>query len=202
MKEWAVGPHSLGTAYWTKGINYLGLFNPVFVKPPPLNLKKVSALNQHHSEIKHIFLSIISQSIIHNDIKGDNILMSGVPPGDGQPNFELNDHYLTFSVILVQPESPCTRSDYRSRVGYKADIWNFGCLVYKFARGYKLFDPHWDNEKSGMNPTQAHLYLKIVGLCGDSPPEFLDNGRKSKFYFDDQGCRQYLITLRLPRYAT
>jgi serine/threonine-protein kinase SRPK3 len=49
----------------------------------------------------------------------------------------------------------------------KADIWNFGCLVsfyfilklylmnsvqiYEFARGSKLFDPHWDNEKSGMN---------------------------------------------------
>jgi serine/threonine-protein kinase SRPK3 len=85
----------------------------------------------------------------------------------------------------------------------KADIWNLGCLVssrfakigltnsistqiYEFARGSKLFDPYWDNEKSGMNPAQTHL-SQIVGLCGDFPPEFLDRGAKAKLYFNDQG---------------
>lgn len=52
--------------------------------------------------------------------------------------------------------------------------------------GSKLFDPHWDNEKSGMNPPQTHL-AQITGLLGNFASEFLDRGTKSKRYFDDQG---------------
>ena len=70
--------------------------------------------------------------------------------------------------------------------------------MYEFARGFKLFDPHWDSEKSGMNPPQTHL-SQITGLCGDFPPEFLDRGKKSKRYFDDQGQP---VTLSDPSYSS
>ncbi|KDR82232.1 hypothetical protein GALMADRAFT_135591 [Galerina marginata CBS 339.88] len=149
------------------------------------------------------------------DIKGDNILMTGAPPEEGP--LELDDDYLmssTFKISdfgaanimsnrfaeVIQPES--LRSPeviIGAEWDTKTDIWNFGCLVYEFARGSKLFDPYWDNEKSGMNPTQTHL-SQIVGLCGDFPPELLERGRKSKPYFDLQGsllksAGRYSITL-------
>ncbi|KAF8799940.1 kinase-like protein [Phlegmacium glaucopus] len=155
--------------------------------------------------------------IIHTDIKGDNILMSGAPPEEGQLNFELNDSYLmstTFKLSdlgaanlmlnrfaeIIQPESlRAPEVIIGAEWDTKADIWNFGCLVYEFARGSKLFDPHWDNENSGMNPPQTHL-SQIAGLCGDFPPEFLDRCTKSKLYFDGQGsllqgAGRYSITL-------
>ncbi|KJA15913.1 hypothetical protein HYPSUDRAFT_91667 [Hypholoma sublateritium FD-334 SS-4] len=155
--------------------------------------------------------------IIHTDIKGDNILMTGPPPEEGQLNIEVDDDYLmstTFKLSdfgaanfmsnrfaeVIQPES--LRSPeviIGAEWDTKADIWNFGCLVYEFARGSKLFDPHWANEKNKMNPTQTHL-SQIAGLCGEFPSEFLDRGKKSKIYFDDQGfllkgAGQYSITL-------
>ncbi|KDR82262.1 hypothetical protein GALMADRAFT_90824 [Galerina marginata CBS 339.88] len=153
--------------------------------------------------------------IVHTDIKGDNILMTGAPPEEGP--LELDNNYLMSTAFklsdfgaankmsnrfaeVIQPES--LRSPeviIGAEWDTKTDIWNFGCLVYEFFRGSKLFDPLWDIEKSGMNPTQTHL-SQIAGLCGHFPPEFLARGRKSKLYVDHQGsllkgAGRYSITL-------
>ncbi|TDL23733.1 kinase-like protein [Rickenella mellea] len=170
---------------------------------------------------KHVLLALQylheECDIIHTDIKGDNILMTGTPPEEGQLEIELKDSYLkstTFKLSdfgaanamanrfaeVIQPES--LRSPeviIGAEWDTKADIWNFGCLIYEFARGAKLFEPHWDNENSGMNPTQT-LLSQITGLCGDFSPEFINRGRKSKLYFNDQGsllrgAGKYTITL-------
>ncbi|EGN94656.1 hypothetical protein SERLA73DRAFT_77409 [Serpula lacrymans var. lacrymans S7.3] len=79
-----------------------------------------------------------------------------------------------------------------------ADIWNFGCLMYEFARGAKLFDPSWDCEVSGMNSAQTHL-AQMVGLLGEIPSTLLEKGKRSELYFDAQGrllrSGAYFITL-------
>ncbi|KNZ77031.1 Serine/threonine-protein kinase SRPK3 [Termitomyces sp. J132] len=148
--------------------------------------------------------------IIHTDIKGDNILIAGVPPEEEQDDIQLSTDSLMSTSFklsdfgaanmmsnrfaeLIQPvslRSPevLIGADWDT----KTDIWNLGCIIYEFARGSKLSDPFWDNEGSGLNPPQTHL-AQIVGLCGNFPLELLKRGKKSGQYFDDQD--QYSISL-------
>ncbi|KAF9471817.1 kinase-like protein [Pholiota conissans] len=155
--------------------------------------------------------------IIHTDLKGDNILLSGSPLEKEQLDIAVNDDYLmskTFKLSdfgaanmmsnrfaqVIQPEilrSPevIIGADWDT----KTDIWNLGCIIYEFARGSKLFDPYWDTDNSGMSPTETHL-SQMAGLCGEFPPEFLASCRKSNTYFDDQGsllrgAGRYSVTL-------
>ncbi|KAF9041465.1 kinase-like protein [Panaeolus papilionaceus] len=156
-------------------------------------------------------------SIIHTDIKGDNILLTGEPLKEGQLEVQLDDEYMMSTVFklsdfgaanmltnriaqLIQPES--LRSPeviIGAEWDTKADIWNLGCLLYEFARGAKLFDPHWNTETSGLSPTQTHL-SQMTGLLGNFPLQLLQKGSKSDSYFNEQGAllqgaNTYSITL-------
>ncbi|PPQ86170.1 hypothetical protein CVT24_002445 [Panaeolus cyanescens] len=155
--------------------------------------------------------------IVHTDIRGDNILISGDPVEEGQVEIKVKYDDLMSSIFklsdfgaanmmanrfarMIQPGA--LRSP-EVIIGApwdtKADIWNLGCLIYEFARGTKLFDPHWERETSGLSPTQTHL-SQIIGLRGDFPSSLLKTGSRTNLYFDDQGVllqggNRYQITL-------
>ncbi|KAF8903653.1 kinase-like protein [Gymnopilus junonius] len=188
------------------GLSVLDVYH-VLRGPMPLPLLKrvskhlLSALSYLHDEC----------GIIHTDIKGDNILMTGKPLEEGQADLELDEEYLMSTEFklsdfgaankmsnrfaqMIQPESlRAPEVIIGAEWDTKADIWNLGCIIYEFARGTKLFDPHWDNENSGMNPPQMHL-SQIEGLCGAFPTDFLRRGKKSELYFDDQGQHHLLYS--------
>lgn len=155
--------------------------------------------------------------VIHTDIKGDNILMTGAPPELGQATIQLSMDDLMSSTFKLTDFGAANRMENRfaqliqpqalrspeviigAEWDTKTDIWNFGCLLYEFARGAQLFDPFWKNEESGMNPPQTHL-AQMTGLFGDFPFEFMKKGTKSKRYFDDKGhlllgAGRYTVTL-------
>ncbi|KAF5321252.1 hypothetical protein D9619_001150 [Psilocybe cf. subviscida] len=157
--------------------------------------------------------------IVHTDIKDDNILVGGMPLASDNEEpavvteadlmsatFKLSDFGAANTMRnrfaqMIQPESlRAPEVIVGAEWDTKADIWNLGCLIYEFARGTKLFDPHWDNAQSGMSPSQTHL-AQISGLCGDFPSAMLSEGSRTQQYFDEQGAlRQgagrYHITLR------
>ncbi|KAJ7484747.1 kinase-like protein [Mycena latifolia] len=142
--------------------------------------------------------------VVHTDIKGDNILMTGVGFAEGQStvNLDITDLFsVTYKLTdfgsankmsrrwaaAIQPvalRSPEVLID--APWDTKADVWNFGCLVYEFARGAVLFDPSWQNEQTGMDRTQTHL-SQMASLLGDFPKSFLARGSKTKDYFDETG---------------
>ncbi|KAI0073218.1 kinase-like protein [Panus rudis PR-1116 ss-1] len=154
--------------------------------------------------------------VIHTDIKADNIMMTGTGFPAEQSTMELeiaelfsNRYKLTdFGsantmsrqwAAVIQPlalRSPEVLID--APWDTKVDIWNFGCLMYEFARGAALFDPTWQNNETGMDTTQTHL-AQIAGLLGEFPVEFLKQGKKTPDYFDTNGkllCPgKYNITL-------
>ncbi|KIP03327.1 hypothetical protein PHLGIDRAFT_111026, partial [Phlebiopsis gigantea 11061_1 CR5-6] len=140
--------------------------------------------------------------LVHTDIKGDNIFMRGAPPpphplaqkfeeeelmtasfklGDfGTANRLSNRH-----ASLIQPEAlraPEVILD--AEWDTRADIWNLGALIYEFARGKTLFDPHKDLEKTGLSPEQTHI-SQMVALLGDFPNSLLHKGRNVHLYFDE-----------------
>ncbi|KAJ3496429.1 hypothetical protein NLJ89_g10488 [Agrocybe chaxingu] len=142
--------------------------------------------------------------LIHTDIKGDNILMSGAPSEIEQTSIQLTIPELasaTFKLAdfgeatcvsdhfakLIQPEA--LRSPeviIKAPWDTKTDIWNFGALMYQFARGAQLFDPYWDTQRTGMSRSQTHI-AQIVGLLGQFPRELVDKGENSSRYFDRDG---------------
>ncbi|KAJ7512691.1 kinase-like protein [Mycena galericulata] len=156
--------------------------------------------------------------VIHTDIKGDNILMTGVGFEEGHPKVELDINHLFATTYKLTDFGSANKLERRWAAmiqpialrspevligapwDTKADIWNFGCLMCEFALGTQLFDPSWQNEETGMNPTQTHL-AQMVGLMGTSsfPQSFLAKGKKTKEYFDESGCLRrpgaYGITL-------
>ncbi|KZT64847.1 kinase-like protein [Daedalea quercina L-15889] len=140
--------------------------------------------------------------IIHTDIKGDNIMMTGIGFEEGQTakDIEILDLFNTVYKLtdfgaantasrqwagLIQPVA--LRSP-EVLIGApwdtKADIWNFGCLMYEFARGAVLFDPAWNNEETGMDFVETHL-AQMVAVFGPFPQSFLVKGRKARDYFDE-----------------
>ncbi|KAF8808463.1 kinase-like protein [Phlegmacium glaucopus] len=155
--------------------------------------------------------------VIHTDIKGDNILMTGAPPEPGQATIQLSMDDLMSSTFKLTDFGAANRMENRFAqviqpralrapeviIGAdwdtKADIWNFGCLLYEFARGAPLFDPFWKNEESEMKPAETHL-AQITGLFGQFPFEFMRKGTESKRYFDGKGhllkgAGRYTMTL-------
>ncbi|KAJ7076498.1 kinase-like protein [Mycena belliarum] len=142
--------------------------------------------------------------VIHTDIKGDNILMTGAGFAEGQSSVDLDITDLfsaTYKLTDFGSANRITRQwaadiqpvALRSPevlIGApwdtKTDVWNFGCLIYEFARGAVLFDPSWQNEETGMDYTQTHL-SQMAGLLGDFPKSFLAKGEKTKVYFDESG---------------
>ncbi|EPS94311.1 hypothetical protein FOMPIDRAFT_1134622 [Fomitopsis schrenkii] len=157
--------------------------------------------------------------IIHTDIKGDNIMLTGQGFEEGQTErdieiwdlfnttYKLTDFGSANTITrqwagLIQPialRSPEVLID--APWDTKTDIWNFGCLMYEFARGAVLFDPSWKNEETSMDFVETHL-AQIVSVFGPFPPSFIAEGRKAREYFDETGtfCRlrkpgDYNITL-------
>ncbi|KIY65401.1 kinase-like protein [Cylindrobasidium torrendii FP15055 ss-10] len=156
---------------------------------------------------RHILLGLQYMhecGIVHTDIKGDNIMLTGAGFGDGQTKMDLpidalfqTDYKLTDfgSANRVTKQwaaviQPLALRSPEVLIGApwdtKTDIWNFGCMMHEFASGSALFDPTWDNEGSGLDHTQTHL-AQIVGLLGDFPKAFRDQGTKSSKYFNTQG---------------
>ncbi|KAJ6470067.1 kinase-like protein [Mycena vitilis] len=156
---------------------------------------------------KHILFAlqyIHECDVIHTDIKGDNILMTGLEFAEGQSSIDIEPEDLlraTYKLTdfgsankmsrqwaaVIQPVA--LRSP-EVLIGApwdtNTDIWNFGCLMFEFARGAVLFDPSWQNEESGMDHTQTHL-AQMVGLLGEFPKGLIAKGQKSQDYFDDSG---------------
>ncbi|EMD36241.1 hypothetical protein CERSUDRAFT_115202 [Gelatoporia subvermispora B] len=170
---------------------------------------------------KHLLLALQYMhdecNIVHTDIKGDNIFMTGAPPPVAPIAVQLSQSELMLATFklgdmgsankmsnryaaLIQPEA--LRSPeviIGAEWDTKADIWNFGCLMYEFARGAKLFDPGWNVDQSGMSRSQTHL-AQVVGLLGEFPQSLIQSGKYAKRYFSDeghllQGAGQYGITL-------
>ncbi|OCH92620.1 kinase-like protein [Obba rivulosa] len=167
---------------------------------------------------KHLLLAL---QYMHDDCNivhtGDNIFMTGAPPpvapaairlersdlmlarfklGDMGSSNKMSNRY----AALIQPEA--LRSPeviIGAEWDTKADIWNFGCLMYEFARGARLFDPGWNVDQTGMSRSQTHL-AQTVGLLGEFPGSLIQKGKHAKRYFNDeghllQGAGQYGITL-------
>ncbi|KAL0954424.1 hypothetical protein HGRIS_003410 [Hohenbuehelia grisea] len=142
--------------------------------------------------------------IIHTDLKGDNIMMTcassqssaSILPVTAEDlltqSFKLSDfgsaNYMSNRAApLIQPAAlRCPEVIVGAEWTSKADIWNFGCLMYEFSRGAVLFDPFWQNEKSGMNAPQTHL-AQIIGLAGEFPLHMITEGEFASRYFDAQG---------------
>ncbi|KAJ7666227.1 kinase-like protein [Mycena polygramma] len=144
--------------------------------------------------------------VIHTDIKGDNILMTGLEFAEAQSSINVEPEDLlraTYKLTdfgsankmsrqwaaVIQPvalRSPEVLID--APWDTKTDIWNFGCLMYEFAREQRDRDDH----------TQTHL-AQMVGLLGEFPEAFIAQGKKSRDYFDDSGhlirAGSYGITL-------
>ncbi|KAH9917295.1 kinase-like protein [Fomitopsis serialis] len=142
--------------------------------------------------------------VIHTDIKGDNILLTGIGFAEDQTtkDIEIMDLF-SITYKLTDFGSANTTSRQWAAViqplalrspevligapwDTKTDIWNFGCLMYEFARGAILFDPAWQNEETGMDHTQTHL-SQMVGLLGPFPQSFVAKGVAAKQYFDESG---------------
>ncbi|KAJ7686685.1 kinase-like domain-containing protein [Mycena rosella] len=153
---------------------------------------------------KHVLLGlqyVHAAGVIHT---GDNILMTGVGFAEGQSTvnvdvgdlisatYKLSDFGSANKMsrrwaAMIQPvalRSPEVLID--APWDTKTDIWNFGCLMYEFARGAVLFNPTWQNEQTGMDRTQTHL-AQMSGLLGEFPDSFLAKGEKTKDYFDESG---------------
>ena len=67
--------------------------------------------------------------------------------------------------------------------------------MYELARGDHLFDPFWNNAKSGMTPGETHV-AQMAGLLGDFPANLIEGGERSGQYFDDKGRRITLPTMQ------
>ncbi|KAI0073440.1 kinase-like protein [Panus rudis PR-1116 ss-1] len=154
--------------------------------------------------------------VIHTDIKADNIMMTGTgfPAEQSVVDLEIGKLFRESYKLtdfgsanttsrqwaaVIQPlalRSPEVLID--APWDTKTDIWNFGCLMYEFARGAVLFDPTWQNKETGMDPTQTHL-AQIVGLLGKFPTDLLKRAKKAQDYFDTDGNLRhpgkYSITL-------
>ncbi|ESK96782.1 serine protein kinase sky1 [Moniliophthora roreri MCA 2997] len=177
------------------GFNVLEIYRGYCGAMPLPLLKRVSKHVLHALQYLHE-----DCGIIHT---GDNILITGSPPTMGQRDV-LSEKVLMSSVFkltdfgaackmskryngLIQPQA------FRSpeviigaEWNTKADIWNFGCLMYEFARGAQLFDPVWNIERTGMDTSQTHL-AQMVALLGAFPRRFLTSGKKTHEYFDEEG---------------
>ncbi|KAJ7485345.1 kinase-like domain-containing protein [Mycena latifolia] len=142
--------------------------------------------------------------IIHTDIKGANILMTGVGFADGQSTINLNvmDLFSTKSNKMTRQWAaviqPVALRAPEILISAQADIWNFGCLVLiSPVRTKSSLNRFPDNEHTGMDRTQTHL-SQMAGLLGDFPKSFLARGGKTKDYFDERHLLQagaYGITL-------
>ncbi|KAJ6581142.1 kinase-like protein [Mycena capillaripes] len=213
-------PHSLGKnhvcqlfdSFVHEGPN--GLHNCLVLEPLGLSIQDVYRsfggslpliLVQHVARDVLQGLKYLHEcGVIHTDIKGDNILMTGLdfPEGQSTVDVEILDLFKTAYKLtdfgsankmsrrwaaVIQPVA--LRSP-EVLIGApwdtKTDVWNFGCLIYEFARGAVLFDPSWQNEQTGMDRTQTHL-SQMVGLLGDFPLDFLAQGEWTKDYFDEHG---------------
>lgn len=167
--------------------------------PMPLPLVKRVA--------KHTLLALQYMhecNLIHTDIKGENILMTGQPLPTVPDTFELSLDDLLSQTFKLADFGSANRADkhFTSLIqpvalrspevilsaewDTKTDIWNFGCLMYEFARGAKLFDPFWRNEESGLNPSETHL-AQMTGLLGQFSSRLLAQGKQSDLYFDQNG---------------
>ncbi|KAF8867649.1 kinase-like protein [Gymnopilus junonius] len=142
--------------------------------------------------------------IVHTDIKGDNIMLASMPPESYKQSidisiaelltlpFALSDFGSAVKVEersseLIQPvELRAPEVILKAVWDTKADIWNFGCLIYEFARGSKLFDPAWKNEETGLDFPQTHL-AQIVGVLGQFPRSLLERGERARNYFNEDG---------------
>ncbi|KAF5353064.1 hypothetical protein D9758_008768 [Tetrapyrgos nigripes] len=207
------GPHGSHTCLVTEamGATAFDLFRCVSSALPLFLVKRIS---------KHILLALQYMhecDIVHTDLKGDNISMNGAPPPIYPQSTKLQENELldaTFKLSdmgsankmsirfapLIQPE------DLRSpevilgaEWDTKADIWNFGCLMYEFLRGTSLFNPYARIKESRLNRYQNHL-AQMVGLLGDFPSNLLDRAKDAQDYFDEKGqlvhgAGQYKITL-------
>ncbi|KAJ7186814.1 kinase-like domain-containing protein [Mycena filopes] len=145
--------------------------------------------------------------VIHTDIKGDNILLTDIMFPEGQHMVDVELHHLMFKATYKLADFGCAHKMSHRRADSevpqpvalrapevligapwdtKADIWNFGCLIYEFVRGGILFDPIW--LETGMDRTETHL-AKIAGLVelGAFPSTLLAKGQKTTDYFDKNG---------------
>ncbi|KAJ7666240.1 kinase-like protein [Mycena polygramma] len=156
---------------------------------------------------KHILLGLQythACGVIHTDIKGDNILMTGAGFPENQTTINVATEELfratykltdfgtanTMSRQWAGMIQPVALRSPEVLIGApwdtKTDIWNFGCVMYEFARGAVLFDPSWQNKETGMDRTQTHL-SQMVGLLGEFPEDLIAKGKKSRDYFDNSG---------------
>ncbi|PPQ66988.1 hypothetical protein CVT26_009947 [Gymnopilus dilepis] len=142
--------------------------------------------------------------IIHTDIKGDNIMLVSMPPKSDKTTIEIGiDELMTLPFVLSDFGSAVKVEERSSGLikptdlrapevivkaawDTKADIWNFGCLIYEFAKGTRLFDSSWRIEDIEMTPPQIHL-AQMVGVLGEFPRSLLERGERAKNYFDDEG---------------
>ncbi|KAF9012157.1 kinase-like protein [Hymenopellis radicata] len=176
-------------------------FHPTIKRPMPFFMAQrvaqqvLLALQYMHDEC----------GLVHTDIKGDNILMSGEVEQLGEPNVELEMTELCFSTYKLSDFGSANKVSNRfagliqpialrspeviigAEWDTKADIWNFACLIHEFCSGDVLFNPMWNHkEESGLNPTEMHL-AQIVTLFGAFPRTFLDQGKLTSRYFDADG---------------
>ncbi|KAJ7159643.1 kinase-like domain-containing protein [Mycena filopes] len=144
--------------------------------------------------------------VIHTDIKGDNILLTGIDFPEGQTTTDVEIAALVSTRYKLTDFGSANKTSHRWAAviqplalrspevligapwDTKTDIWNFGCLMYEFARGAVLFDPLWQNEETGLIPTQTHL-AQMAGLLGAGAfsPKFLATGERAKEYFRSDG---------------
>jgi len=71
----------------------------------------------------------------------------------------------------------------RAEFGPSVDVWSTACMAYELATGYFLFRP------SGADATKRdkEQIAMIIGMLGDIPKEIALSGRKSSWYFDENG---------------
>ncbi|KAI0785883.1 kinase-like protein [Abortiporus biennis] len=144
-------------------------------------------------------------NIVHTDIKGNDIFMTGIPSTPVLPEMlEITDHAFKTTTFKLGDFSKASRMSNRrvkliqpttlrapevlvgAEWDVKADIFNLGCLIYELVCHVPLFNPEWNQEKTGFDAPQTHL-AQMIALLGEFPQSLLAKGTATEKYFDSEG---------------